>query len=324
MRIKREKVENTSFMVKGRTALIDLDSLLYKVGFMAQRDTLVIAEEGYEEQYFSTMTEAKAYAKTIDFPVENIEKRSEVEKAITVKKMIRKTIRSWARKSKCEYYALFLHGGGNFREDLIQHVDYKGNRVNLTKPLLFDKIKQFIIKEYKVNMVEGIETDDMVCIKHWQAFKKCKDIREDMGTVLVSIDKDLMQIPGWYLNPDKFDKPRWIKPEGFLKLKRRPKKPSKLTGGGEVWFYAQMLLGDTADNIKGIKGMGPVGVHDLLKPLIGDPEALERAVWEYYKKQHGEDAWSWFVETGVMLWMLRDESESRNTWLPTFVRKEDA
>ena len=77
-------------------------------------------------------------------------------------------------------------------------------------------------------------------------------------------------------------------------------------GGGIKWLYAQCLLGDSADNIPGIKGYGNVKAFSLLKDISKEKEMYE-AVLEVYKKAYDEKADEYLQETASLLWIQRED-----------------
>lgn len=88
--------------------------------------------------------------------------------------------------------------------------------------------------------------------------------KPDGSTVVVTRDKDLLQVPGWNYNPMS-DKLRWItEPEGF-----------------SFQLY-QTLVGDSADGYKGCCGIGEKRALELLthawETLGFDPVKLQQVV----------------------------------------------
>ena len=65
--------------------------------------------------------------------------------------------------------------------------------------------------------------------------------------VIISIDKDLTQIPGWYLNPDKHTK--------AVKIAAKD---------GDYFHLMQTLQGDPVDGYKGCPGIGPKKAEKIL------------------------------------------------------------
>lgn len=83
---------------------------------------------------------------------------------------------------------------------------------------------------------------------------------------IVSIDKDLNCIPGWHFNPG-------ITRKGVVI--REPTRYLVSPKDALRFFYTQLLVGDTADGIKGAVGIGP-------KKAITILEGCETE-WDYYQ-----------------------------------------
>ena len=113
-------------------------------------------------------------------------------------------------------------------------------------------------------VVEYLEADDQMAIDH---------IASDGNTILVSRDKDLRQVPGmfysWELGRQPSFGPEEITKEGRLWLSTDHK---KLYGTGLAFFYAQVLMGDTVDNIPGCKNIGPVAAYNMLDGLVPEDQ----------------------------------------------------
>lgn len=75
---------------------------------------------------------------------------------------------------------------------------------------------------------------------------------------------------------------------------------------GHRWFWLQMLMGDSADNIPGCKGIGEEGAPQILSSAY-DNESAFAAVSSMYKAKYGTEAWAdRFVEQAALLWMRTD------------------
>lgn len=145
--------------------------------------------------------------------------------------------------------------------------------------------------------------------------------KEFCNTVTISSDKDSAITPTWHYNPDT-RKMQWVTLMGELLPKyknamvnnyeyipiggyytRGPKagqpktkrvlvgkKPSEaltdLKGSGLRFFYAQVIMGDTADNYKGLKGKGMTFAYNLLNNCNSERE-LYYAVLNAYKEVYG-------------------------------------
>tara|TARA_R110002153_G_scaffold224245_1_gene376789 strand:+ start:535 stop:1314 length:780 start_codon:yes stop_codon:yes gene_type:complete len=190
-------------------------------------------------------------------------------------------------------YKVYLTGKGNFRNDLAVSHKYKGNRKK-EKPKWYKYIKDYLMYMYNTDLIEGMEADDAMAMH----------LTRDKNAVCCSIDKDLLQVEGWHYswkthNRDEMPL-RYV--DYWGKLERREK---KLYGEGVIWLYAQSLLGDSTDNIIGIKGYGNVKVYNTLKDCKTETE-LYNVVKEAYEGQHGEEAEVKLKENMDLLWMVRE------------------
>jgi DNA polymerase-1 len=132
-------------------------------------------------------------------------------------------------------YLLCFSDSKNFRKDILP--SYKGQRTQ-RKPMGFKSIRERLLKEYAHVVVSKptLEADDCIGIL---ATKFPDDY------AIWSADKDLKQIPGKHLTEDGFVD---VSPED-----------------ADLFFYTQVLTGDTADNYKGCPGVGPVKAEALLR-----------------------------------------------------------
>jgi hypothetical protein len=201
---------------------------------------------------------------------------------------------------------LYLTGKGNFREEVAVTKPYKGQRKQ-EKPYHFNNITIYMQNMYDTVMVEGMEADDAMSIRQTQ----------EEGTVICTRDKDLRMVPGWHYGwecgAQREFGPMWIEDPGFLILDTSKKQP-KLTGGGEIFFWAQMLTGDQVDNIPGCKGVGPVKAYAT---LIGcEPRDYQAEVEHLYQAK--KMSYDQFIEMGQLLWMVRELDEEGNPvrWQP--------
>jgi len=141
-----------------------------------------------------------------------------------------------------EEYMLFCTGDTNFRKEI--YPEYKANRKDAVKPEHLAACKQHLRTEWKAYESINCEADDLVGIEAMR-----DPTRE---TIIVSVDKDLNTIPGWHYNPKK--KERYlVSPRDALRF-----------------FYYQLLVGDSADNIKGAKGIGPKKAERILETAFED------------------------------------------------------
>jgi len=198
-------------------ALIDGDSLLYKAGFSFEEKTNwneLDNELGATDETDISLS-----------PAYELSKKSIVEQINIIKEA-----------TKCDSIELWLSGHNNFRFDVLP--TYKHNRLKSRKPMSYDYLWNFLIKEYKANVAEGCEADDVV------VYKKT-NYPDDY--ILCAIDKDVLyQTAGYHYN---YGNGKWIEVT--------PKEAHR-------FFYYQILVGDTVDGYKGVVGIGKTKANKLL------------------------------------------------------------
>lgn len=177
-----------------------------------------------------------------------------------------------------EVFEMFITGKGNFRFDV--QPTYKQNRSGKAKPEHLQGLRDYMVEAYNANVSEGEEADDVITIR-------AMELGPD--AIIVSIDKDFLQVPCWHYNPRK---DTLVKVEPFEGLK---------------FFYTQILTGDTADNVFGIKGVGPVKAKKLLEGLTTERNLFDACVSAY----HGDIAK--VTENARLLWLRREVGQ---TWQP--------
>lgn len=173
-------------------------------------------------------------------------------------------------------YRVFLTGKGssNFRHEYAVTAGYKENRKDKEKPEHLAVIRQHLIDEWEAVVSDGEEADDLIAIA----------ATNNPDSVIVSIDKDFDQVPGKHYNPNT-GKLYDVSEEDAVRF-----------------LYEQILTGDRADNIMGIKGVGPVKakkalsdcvterqMYDVCVEMYGDPErVIENARLLYLRRKEGE------------------------------------
>jgi len=154
-------------------------------------------------------------------------------------------------ETSADEYVAYLSGGTNYR--LQYNPEYKANRDPSAKPILLPEIRQYLLDVWKAEVTDGIEADDALGILQCQGG----------DTVICSIDKDLHQIPGNHYN---FVRQEWTTVSEWDGLK---------------FFYKQMLIGDTIDNIFGVFGIGPKKASQIIDPCISEREMYEQVQFLY-------------------------------------------
>lgn len=177
-------------------------------------------------------------------------------------------------------FDLYITGENNFRYAI--YPEYKAQRLKIPRPTFLEVCKRTLINEWGAVLSDGCEADDLLGIRQTQEAKAGRE------SCIVSIDKDLDQIPGWHYNP------------GIKRFGSYIKEPRRYAVGpvdGMRFFYYQLLVGDTADNIKGAAGIGPKKAGPILDGLTDDYE-LYNAVRNHYSsdeelEMNAQVLWIW-------------------------------
>jgi 5'-3' exonuclease len=127
----------------------------------------------------------------------------------------------------------------------------------------------------------GLEADDAL------------GINQTKDTVICSLDKDLLQIPGQHYSWEISGK-GWKKPHTFREITEIE---------GLKLFYEQCLKGDRTDNIRGIEKIGDKKANSILKPYTTELE-----MFNVVRDMYGND--EEFLMNANCLWILRDENET--------------
>ena len=138
---------------------------------------------------------------------------------------------------------------------------YKHNRKDAVPPEFRRLFEQVLRDEFRSIERQGLEADDLLGVMMTNG--KVED------PICISIDKDLLQIPGEHFNPVKGERTT-ITPElGLWK------------------FHLQWLTGDPTDGYGGVAGIGPKKAEGILAPFWEDDgtyrgEEAEKAVVQTY------------------------------------------
>ena len=153
------------------------------------------------------------------------------------------------QETEATRYEVYLGGEGNFRKEI--YPEYKAHRKEKPLPEWLGACQEQLVVEWGAKHVNGMETDDMLGIRQYASFMNpLHNGGED--TVIASIDKDLLMIPGRHYN--------FVKQEFY--------NVSEIDGLRHFWF--QMIMGDRSDNIPGYDGVMRVTVPKFLAPVMLD------------------------------------------------------
>ena len=155
-------------------------------------------------------------------------------------------------------YILHITGDGSCkgqRHTVAGVREYQANRRDKPKPRNLTFVRQYI----KTNMVNAQhydqEADDGLA-QYQQAYL---DRGERELCVLDSTDKDLRMVQGLHICPDTG---KLVDVQGYGEC-WYDKDKGKTTGWGTSFFWHQILMGDTADNIPGLPAFGKQLSHTM-------------------------------------------------------------
>ena len=177
---------------------------------------------------------------------------------------------------------LAIKGDGNFRTDMYNK--YKATRKPLDADLkeALNYAHSIMVEEHGSIKADGMEADDLVAIWAYEAREAGREY------TIAGIDKDLLQIPGTHFNYQK---------RIFQYMEE---------DAADYKFHIQCLTGDNADNIPGIKGIGPKKADKILTD-ISMPRRWNRVCAAWRGHSAGNPVVSW-----RLLRMLRTWEEFEN------------
>ena len=189
----------------------------------------------------------------------------------------------------------FLTGSNNFRYDI--YPEYKAHRKKKPKPQFLEACRESLVINWKCQVTDGIEADDALGIEH----------QANPGSVLASIDKDLLQLPGRHYN---FVKQTWTDIDELQGLRN---------------FYTQLIEGDASDNIPAWDGKlrtsRPKFVAKLIDPLYD--LFREDQMYEYVADLY-QDHWQEVNMPGESItWEFDNSLLHRNAQLLYIQKKEN-
>ena len=185
-------------------------------------------------------------------------------------------------------YKCFLSGKGNFRNDI--NPGYKANRKDKVDPIHRQVCKDFLISDWNAVVCDGYEADDALAMEQsgdWYVntrFGFPDSSTSKVETIICSIDKDLLQVPGKHYNFVKKEFSEVSKVEGLRN------------------FYKQMLIGDSSDNIFGVSGIGKVKAAKYIDPLENE-EIMLYTILDLYRDSLR------LAMNADCLWLMRKENE---------------
>lgn len=211
--------------------------------------------------------------------------------------------------------------GGRWDAALLK--EYQGNRKDKPKPKYLHLIRDWMHSELHAIYHVHCEADDGMAIAQYDAIKA--------GTrhlsVIATKDKDLTMVDGIQLDWDTGELSDIDDPFGYINLVPTAS-GKKLKGRGWKFFWAQMLMGDPADNISGLpkictdvylpkgtpKAVGPVMAYNILYPVETNVDAFT-IVRQLYKDYGAVIGFTNYRDGSPVPWFEAFQSEARLLWM---------
>lgn len=178
---------------------------------------------------------------------------------VSVKRNVEIMVNEWAQLAKAGSIIVCLSSDDHRYFRHIVYPDYKGNRSKTERPAALACAYQALKDNFKCVLHDGLEADDVMGILAGNP-----DLTDP---VIVSIDKDMLTVPGKVLNPNK---------------SKRALRNSK--AAADRMMLIQALSGDSTDNYPGVPGIGQVKAERLLNEY---PSAA--AAWPAIVEAFGDE-----------------------------------
>ena len=176
-------------------------------------------------------------------------------------------------------YNSFLTGSDNFRYKY--NPEYKANRKDTPRPQHLQHLREHLVTTWNATVEDGQEADDAMGI-----FQS-----NNPDTVIASIDKDLLMIPGNHYN--------------FVTGVSRAIDSTTAIHH----FYWQLLMGDRTDNIFGFDGLARQKIPNKLQHIFDELESYDNELdmFDLVRSLYDDD--ERLLMNGISLWIRRKEGE---------------
>jgi hypothetical protein len=154
----------------------------------------------------------------------------------------------------------YISGEGNWRYAI--YPEYKANRKDVLKPMWLEECREHLIIQYKAEIVNEKEVDDMCGIRLTQ---------EGDNAICASLDKDMKTVPGLHYSWETRGA-TWVKP-----AQKTLVSPYDALRN----FYGQLISGDGADNIPSFDGKIRSAIPQFIQKLIDPLQEMKEEIEMY-------------------------------------------
>lgn len=271
--------------------LIDADLILYRGGFAAEKTKYTLTSPGVKTQEFMSkraLMEVVQGLELTDYYISKERIVEPVENALSNTRNIIHEIFATVPKFNADRdtFQLYLSGSTNFRKKI--DPEYKAQRDKTFKPHWTNEIQNYLMRYWDAQLTDGHEADDALSIA-WSS----KGWNEAM--YLVSSDKDFNQLP--YLTKFNFVSHEITRTLDYNAI---------------CHFLGQMAQGDSADNVKGIYGLGPKKWERCVAAAEGQSFKLWDSVVDLYKLEFKDNWKQKLIKNYYLLRLPRSYDEIPN------------
>jgi hypothetical protein len=263
----------------GKVALIDSDIIVWRSAAIAEPSRYLVVNSEGNTSTLAQLDDAKS-AKELAGTTGIIWSRKEDKGLEFALAVTHKTIESMLEASKPKEARFYLSGKDNFRMKVAKTVPYKGSRELVAKPKYYRELRRVLCEEYGATITTGYEADDAIGMAMGELNDDC---------FVCTIDKDMDQLAGWHYD--------WVKDRVYRVSQE----------DADLNLYAQVLSGDSTDDVPGLPGIGPIKARKILDGATDSSDLLRRT-WDKYRSSGvGSDAekWDYFVEQLRLVYILR-------------------
>lgn len=317
-KVTEETPDNPEDWANNDTVLvIDGDELCFVMTAACEQTSLLYTNttNGFSHA-FKNKTEFAKFTAGLNIPEDffTVESKKIAEPVAIALSQIKRRLYKLQAKFKTNKLEIYLSGDNNFRDGLPLPKDndpaksgqYKGNRDPSAKPLLYNDAKQYLIKYWNAQVVDGKEADDVLATRVYDGYKRGQKI------IGLTQDKDRNGNMGWwydYTNDEELKgEPAYHDGVGKLWLDSTSNKNPKCVGQGRKWLYWQWIVGDNSDNydprdiakqlgIK-LKRFGEATAFKLLEGLETDTDCI-KAVHDLYLSWYGDKKFTYVTWNDV-------------------------
>ncbi len=268
----------------GLRLLLDGDILLYSCAFAAEKVRYCVTERWDSEKhevagFWDNHKEATAYMDDPDHDKDRVTftlwSRKEIQPVEFAIHATNTVLESLVERFAPSSVDVYLSDSTTYRHRLATTKPYKGNR-SAPKPVYYDDVKEYLLSRGAI-IRPDIEADDCLAIEA---------TKDPANTLMVTVDKDLMQVPGKHYN--------W-KTQEYNEITKK---------SADFSLATQLLTGDTTDNIPGLPKCGPVAAKKLLEGAKNTKDLFGR-VFKAYEERVGDGWADYFCEQFGLIYLLR-------------------